>query len=240
MNQTRVFESVYLLSINFVLSVCFCCFTRSSFAPILKLISGCDITAVHHWATWALANLCNVDGKLVSLWNSCYSRPSVSLATRRFRSSHCQWRQLSVKKRSSRISSFRQSDWLSAQSLHKMQYAITSLFGEEIGKLFFSFFKPAIHLAILYVRHGDWRKTRGVPTTATAIFTGDFDSRDDQIRAIKCAGDSAKITSNRLVCPLLQVTPKLANSRSRSILPRRAYKFARYDGVLRFYLFFSG
>ena len=118
-----------------------------------------------------------------------------------------------MKKRSSRISSFRQSDWLSAQSLHKMQYAITSLFGEEIGKLFFSFFnKPAIHLAILYVRRGNWRKTRGVPTTATAIFTSDFDSRDDQIWAIKCAGDSAKITSNRdsakitsnrLVCPLL-------------------------------------
>jgi len=32
-----------------------------SFAPILKLISGCDTPAIHHWATWALANLCNVD-----------------------------------------------------------------------------------------------------------------------------------------------------------------------------------
>lgn len=34
-----------------------------SFAPILRLISGCDVTAIHHWATWALANLCNVDAE---------------------------------------------------------------------------------------------------------------------------------------------------------------------------------
>lgn len=34
-----------------------------SFAPILKLISGCDVTAIHHWSTWALANLCNVDAE---------------------------------------------------------------------------------------------------------------------------------------------------------------------------------
>lgn len=32
-----------------------------SFAPILKLISGCDTPEIHYWATWALANLCNVD-----------------------------------------------------------------------------------------------------------------------------------------------------------------------------------
>jgi len=32
-----------------------------SFAPILRLISGCDSPAIHYWATWALANLCNVD-----------------------------------------------------------------------------------------------------------------------------------------------------------------------------------
>lgn len=32
-----------------------------SFAPILRLISGCDTTAIHHWATWALANLCTID-----------------------------------------------------------------------------------------------------------------------------------------------------------------------------------
>lgn len=36
---------------------------QSSFSPILKLIAGCDIPAIHHWSTWALANLCNVDGK---------------------------------------------------------------------------------------------------------------------------------------------------------------------------------
>ncbi|XP_022789146.1 protein zer-1 homolog isoform X2 [Stylophora pistillata] len=32
-----------------------------SFAPILKLISGCDTPEIHYWATWALANLCNVE-----------------------------------------------------------------------------------------------------------------------------------------------------------------------------------
>lgn len=34
-----------------------------SFSPILKLIAGCDIPAIHHWSTWALANLCNVDAE---------------------------------------------------------------------------------------------------------------------------------------------------------------------------------
>lgn len=39
-----------------------------SFAPILKLISGCDSPEIHYWATWALANLCNVDpGKYCKL-----------------------------------------------------------------------------------------------------------------------------------------------------------------------------
>jgi len=40
-------------------------FLCRSFAPILKLISGCDTPAIHHWATWALANLCNVDREFV-------------------------------------------------------------------------------------------------------------------------------------------------------------------------------
>lgn len=51
----------------------FCCFFLSffsSFAPILKLISGCDTPEIHYWATWALANLCNVDRKLKALCHS--------------------------------------------------------------------------------------------------------------------------------------------------------------------------
>ena len=40
-------------------------FLFRSFAPILRLISGCDSPAIHYWATWALANLCNVDRKFV-------------------------------------------------------------------------------------------------------------------------------------------------------------------------------
>lgn len=50
-----------------------CCFFLSffrSFAPILKLISGCDTPEIHYWATWALANLCNVDRKLKALCHS--------------------------------------------------------------------------------------------------------------------------------------------------------------------------
>ena len=51
-------------------------FPSSSFAPILRLISGCDVTAIHHWATWALANLCNVDGKYIWWLKRCSRRCS--------------------------------------------------------------------------------------------------------------------------------------------------------------------